>query len=214
MTVWYLGRAAGLVSLVAFTMATTLGAMGSSGGSRGDISRAKRRFLQQYAHRAAAVVGLGTLLVHIGSLTVLDSRSGVGPRSIVIPLSSTYRPFAVTLGALALLTIVFTAVIGATRGRLARSVSASRHWRLLHLVGYAGWVLLIGHSLLAGTDVPTPWVLGLESGCIAAVLVAVVARLNSRTRHRGGPLALARAQLASPSARRANRSVPVARIDT
>jgi methionine sulfoxide reductase heme-binding subunit len=210
MTLWYLGRAAGIVSLVAFTIATTLGAMGSSAGSRGDLGRARRRFLQQYAHRAAAVVGLGTLVVHIGSLTVLDSRSGVGLRSIVIPLSSTYRPFAVTLGALALWTIAFTAVVGATRGRLAVSVSASRRWRLLHLAGYAGWVLLIGHSLLAGTDVHTPWLLGLEFGCIAAVLVAVAARLNSQSRHRRRSLALGRSQLAS-TAVHAKESAPAAR---
>jgi len=209
MTLWYLGRAAGIVSLVAFTIATTLGAMGSSGGSRGDLRRARRRFLQQYAHRAAAVVGLGTLVVHIGSLTLLDSR-GVGLRSIVIPLSSTYRPFAVTLGALALWTIAFTAVVGATRGRLAASVSASRRWRLLHLAGYAGWVLLIGHSLLPGTDVQTPWLLGLELGCIAAVLVAVAARLNSESRHRRGSLALGRSQLASTPVR-AKESVPAPR---
>jgi sulfoxide reductase heme-binding subunit YedZ len=201
MTLWYLGRAAGVVSLVAFTFATMLGAVGSTVGSRSDLGQPRRRFLQQYAHRAAAVVGLGTLVVHIGSLTVLDSLSGVGLRSVVLPLSSTYRPFAVSLGALALWTIVFTAVVGAGRGRLAGSVSTSRRWRLLHLAAYAGWLLAIGHSLLAGTDARTPWMVGLESGCIAAVLVAVAARLNSQARHRRTPLTLARADVAASPAR-------------
>jgi sulfoxide reductase heme-binding subunit YedZ len=204
MTLWYLGRAAGIVSLVAFTLATKLGAVCTTVRPRGDLGEPRRRFLQQYAHRAAAVVGLGTLAVHIGSLTVLDSRSGVGLRSVLIPLSSTYRPFAVTLGALALWTIVFTAVVGASRGRLASSVSTSRRWRLLHLAAYAGWLLLIGHSLLAGSDLRTPWMLGLELGSIAAVLVAVAARLNSQARHRSAPLTLARAHLATPPTRTAH----------
>jgi sulfoxide reductase heme-binding subunit YedZ len=201
MTLWYLGRAAGIMSLVAFTLATMFGAVGSTVGAQGGLGQPRRRFLQQYAHRAAAVVGLCTLVVHVGALTVLDSRSGVGLRSAVIPLSSTYRPLAVTLGALALWTIIFTAVVGASRGRLAGSVNASRRWRLLHLAAYAGWGLSIGHSLLAGTDARAPWMLGLESGSIAAVLVAVAARLNSEARHRNAPLTLARAYLAASPAR-------------
>jgi sulfoxide reductase heme-binding subunit YedZ len=206
MTLWYLGRAAGIVSLVAFTLAVMLGATASTVGAHASDSEARRRLLQQYAHRAAAVVGLGTLVVHIGSLAVLDSQSGVGLRSVVIPVSSTYRPFAITLGALALWTVVFTTVVGGGRGRLAGSVSASRQWRRLHIAAYAGWALSIGHSLLAGTDAWMPWMLGLQSGGVAAVLVAFALRLTSHARYRRTSLTVARAHLATSTANAAHVS--------
>ena len=206
MTLWYVGRAAGTVSLVAFTLAVVLGALGSTVSSRAGLGQPRRRFLQQYTHRAAAVVGLGAVAAHIGSLTVLDSQSGVRLRSVVIPMSSAYRPLAVTVGALALWIVVFSAVAGASRGRLAGSVSAARRWRLLHVAAYAGWMLSVGHGLLAGTDARTPWMVGLQAGCMAAVLVAVAARLSSQARYRAAPLVRSRGLLAASPARAVSRS--------
>ena len=149
MTLWYVARAAGLVALAALTLSTSLGALASI-RQIGDTAGSHRfRFALQYLHRAAAGTGLLLLVTHITTL-VLDSQSGVDLRAVVIPFTASYRPFAVGLGALALFVTVFTALLGAARGRLAASAAVARRWRLLHVSAYAGWAMAMGHGFLAG----------------------------------------------------------------
>jgi sulfoxide reductase heme-binding subunit YedZ len=174
-TLWYLARAGGLVALAALTLATALGAIASVRQPDDGAVAHRVRFLVQYLHRAAAVTGLLTLVLHIGSL-VVDAKSGVNLRAVVVPLTATYRPVAVAVGSLALLAFVFTAVVGAARGRLSASESAVRSWRRLHLAAYVAWVLAVMHGFTAGTDSTYGPVLLGYIGAVSLVTVAVLAR--------------------------------------
>lgn len=172
MTLWYLARAAGVTALVFFTIAASLGALGS--GSR----QPERRFWLQYVHRSAAVTGLLLLVAHVVAV-ILDSNVDISASVIVRPFGSGYRPFAMTVGVLALYGLVLAAVVGAARGRLARSEAFSRRWRSIHIAASTGWLLSIGHSLVAGTDRGTPWMLAITLTCLAAVGASVAVRLRS-----------------------------------
>jgi sulfoxide reductase heme-binding subunit YedZ len=62
---------------------------------------------------------------------------------------------------------------------LAASATFTKYWRKLHIAASVGWLLSIGHALLAGTDRSTPWMLAITIGCLAAVATAGVYRLNA-----------------------------------
>jgi sulfoxide reductase heme-binding subunit YedZ len=186
MTLWYLARAAGVMALVLFTVTASLGALGA--GSR----EPERRFWLQYVHRSAAVTGLILLLAHVVAV-ITDSYVSVSASVLVLPFSSGYRPFAVTVGVLAMYGLVLAAVVGAARGRLARSAAFTKRWRSIHIAASVGWLLSIGHSLLAGTDRGTPWMLAITLSCLAAVAISVALRMRSRAIQASTPLSLARA---------------------
>src|SRR4051794_13513257 len=106
MTLWYLARAAGVMALIFFTLAASLGALGS--GTR----RPERRFWLQYVHRSAAVTGLLLLLAHVVAVTA-DAFVDISMSVIVWPFGSGYRPFAMVVGVLAFYALVLAALVGA-----------------------------------------------------------------------------------------------------
>ncbi|GAA0963808.1 hypothetical protein GCM10009554_83790 [Kribbella koreensis] len=174
MTLWYLARAAGVMALIFFTLAASLGALGS--GSK----LPERRFWLQYVHRSAAVTGLLLLLAHVVAV-IADSFVDITVSVLVWPFGSGYRPFAMVVGVLAFYALVLAALVGAARGRLARSEAFTKRWRSIHIAASVGWLLAVGHSLLAGTDRSTPWMLAITLTCLAAVGASVAVRLRSRT---------------------------------
>lgn len=172
MTLWYLARAAGVVAMIMFTVSAALG-IGMSGSRRPE-----RRFWLQYVHRSAAVTGLVLLATHVIAV-ISDSFVAISPAVLFWPFGSGYRPFAVLLGVLALYGLVLASLVGAARGRLAASETFSKYWRKLHIAASIGWLLSIGHALLAGTDRGTPWMLAITLTCLTAVATAGAYRLNA-----------------------------------
>ncbi|TDU88354.1 sulfoxide reductase heme-binding subunit YedZ [Kribbella voronezhensis] len=186
MTLWYLARASGVMAMVLFTIAASLGAIGA--GSR----KPEQRFWLQYVHRSAAVTGLLLLAAHVTAV-IADSYVAISPSVLVWPFGAGYRPFAVTLGVLAMYGLVFAALVGAARGRLASSQAFTKRWRSLHIAASVGWLLSVGHGLLAGTDRSTPWMLAITTSCLVAVVASAAVRARSRAVQASTPLSLARA---------------------
>jgi len=176
MTLWYTARGAGLAALVALSMATALGAVVSM-PSRNPA----RRVVLQYAHRAAAVLGLALLAVHVTAI-VADAKAHVGVLGALIPFQSSYRPGSVALGSVAAYLFLAVSALGLGRGRLARSPQAIRVWRGLHALAYLGWAAAILHGFRSGTDVGTGWVDAVFLVCLVGVLAAITARLVSLAR--------------------------------
>ena len=175
MTLWYTARGAGLVALITLSAATALCAVVSV-----PSRNAARRVVIQYAHRSAAVLGLGLLMLHVTTI-VLDAKAHVGLLAVVVPFTAGYRPLWVGLGSIALYLIVTVAALGMARGRLAASERAVRVWRRLHQLSYAAWALAIVHGFMSGTDVGTGWVNLIFLGCMVSVLFAISVRLVSVT---------------------------------
>ncbi|MFI5695849.1 hypothetical protein ACIA58_28615 [Kribbella sp. NPDC051586] len=172
MTLWYLARAAGVVTMVMFTLSAVLGMV------MPNVRRPERRFWLQYVHRSAAVTGLVLLATHLTAV-IADSYVAISPTVLVWPFASGYRPFAMAVGVLALYSLVLASLLGAARGRLAASATFTKYWRKLHIAASVGWLLSIGHALLAGTDRSTPWMLAITISCLAAVATAGFYRLNA-----------------------------------
>jgi hypothetical protein len=142
---------------------------------------AARRVVIQYAHRAAAVLGLALLAVHITAI-LTDARAHVGILGALVPFQSGYRPGSVAFGSVAAYGFVAVSALGLARGRLARSPQAIRVWRGLHALAYVGWGSAILHGFRSGTDVGQGWVDAIFVVCLIAVLAAITARLVSLAR--------------------------------
>jgi hypothetical protein len=176
MMLWYTARGAGLAALVALSAATAVGALVSM-----PSPNPARRIVVQYAHRAAAVLGLALLAVHITAI-LADGKAHVGILGALIPFQSSYRPGSVAFGSVAAYVFLAVSALGLGRGRLARSPQAIRVWRGLHALAYLGWAAAMIHGFRSGTDVGAGWVDALFLVCLVGVLAAITACLVSLAR--------------------------------
>lgn len=173
MTLWYTARGAGLAALIALSVTTTLGAL----GSRKSADTANRVVLQ-YLHRTAAGLGLGLITVHVGTI-LLDAKAGIGVAGALVPFASSYRPNAVAFGSITAYLVIGLASLGLARGRFAASAAGARAWRALHAVSYLAWATAVFHGFTAGSDTDLTWVRLLFVACVLAVPIALVTRLSA-----------------------------------
>jgi sulfoxide reductase heme-binding subunit YedZ len=180
MILWYLARAAGIAAFASLSLATGLGALTArSTAGTPSLVRARaveRRVVWQYAHRAAALVGVALIVLHIVTL-IADPYAGVGVTGL-LPFGSAYRPLAVTFGVLAAYLLVAVVVTGLLRGRMARSAAGARRWRYVHVTAYLAWAASAWHFLQAGSDAGTWWALAVLIAGTAVVAGGVAARLT------------------------------------
>jgi len=185
MTMWYLIRAFGMVSLMALTLSTVLGVLATQ--SQRSARAVDRRIVQQLVHRSSALFGLLALAGHI-ALSIADSYVRVGVSGTLIPFAAAYRPVAMGVGSIATYVLILVAVTGLSRARFARSRGSAIAWRAIHMSAYLGWLLSLLHGVFGGSDTRTVWAILTYTACTAAVLVAVVWRYTApqqrRIRHR------------------------------
>jgi methionine sulfoxide reductase heme-binding subunit len=164
---WYLTRGSGLVCLVLLTASVVLGITTTVRVS------APRwpRFLIAALHRNLSLFVMVVLVFHI-AVAVLDSYAPLGWLDAVLPLSSSYRPVWLGLGALSLDLLLAVIVTSLLRERLGH-----RRWRAVHWAAYASWLSAVFHGLGTGSDTKTPWVLVLTIACVISVLAALGMRL-------------------------------------
>jgi methionine sulfoxide reductase heme-binding subunit len=190
---WFATRGAGVVSLLLFTAVVVLGILAVMRWQ----SPTWPRFLSAGLHRNLALLSVVFLVAHIVT-AVVDPFTALGVIAATIPFTSSYRPFGVGLGVIAvdlLLAIVVTSLL---RDRIGQ-----RAWRAVHWLAYGSWPLALVHGVESGSDASTPWLIGLELGCVAAVFVAVGWRIVAGRSNRSRLSAVvAGSGLPAPSTRR------------
>jgi predicted ferric reductase len=164
---WYLTRSTGAMAMLLLTFALVLGVM--------DVRRFNTarwpRFAIDGLHRNVSLLALAFLVVHVLT-TVLDSFVSIPLSAAVIPFVSSYRPFWLSLGAVAcdlMLAVLLTSLL---RQRIGYG-----GWRATHWLAYAAWPIAIAHGFGTGSDAGRTWLLALSLGCIAAALAAVLIRV-------------------------------------
>jgi predicted ferric reductase len=165
---WYTARATGVVALVLLTMTVALGVAGSTRLSTKRLPRVVRSGL----HRNLSLLSVGFIGAHVLS-SVLDPYAGISNTSAIIPFSSHYRPFWLSLGAIAfdmLLAVILTSML---RSRLSQ-----RAWKAVHWLAYACWPIALWHGLGTGTDSRVSWLLLLDAAAVLVVAAAVLWRLR------------------------------------
>jgi methionine sulfoxide reductase heme-binding subunit len=167
-SVWYLMRASGVVSLLLLTAVFVLGIA--------TTSRWRPRGLPGFAvvslHRSISLLAVVFLAVHVVT-AVVDPYAVVGIAAVFVPFAAGRSAFWVGLGALSLDLVAALIVTSLLRARLGL-----RAWRAVHWVAYLAWPLAIGHSLGVGSDAGTLWLRALAVGCIASVVAALAWRVR------------------------------------
>jgi sulfoxide reductase heme-binding subunit YedZ len=146
-TTWIILRAAGVGAYLTLFLSVAFGLVATS-------APFDKRFAKQSAitiHQFLSTVGLVLLGVHIGGL-LLDSYIHFGPKEILVPAASTYRPVAVAFGVIAMYALVVVLVSSWMR----RHYSA-KLWRRLHLFAVPAFVLSMVHGIFAGADASRRW---------------------------------------------------------
>jgi sulfoxide reductase heme-binding subunit YedZ len=164
---WTTARASGLVAILAVTGAIFLGARRPARLTLGGLSA------RVYAlHRALGIAALLATAVHLISLWLDEFIEFTVSQLLLLPWTSSYEPFGVTLGWLAMLFLVLAAASGALRRFLPG-------WRVAHMVSYLTFALGLVHGLLAGTDAGSPLALAFYLTMLLMVGWATYRRLLS-----------------------------------
>ncbi|MYW67600.1 hypothetical protein GTY65_26530 [Streptomyces sp. SID8379] len=173
----FMDRMAGVVALVALSVAVMLGL---ATALRGVLPPGLRTYAMA-AHRGAGVLGVGALFVHIG-VKVAGDRIGAAAAAFGVGSPD----LLVGLGTLACHLFLLALATGIWRG-----VFATRRWirpfRVLHGASYAAWLAALVHGLTAGRA-PAPWVVVCYALCVAGTAALLTYR-NVRTARPGKPAA-------------------------
>ncbi len=163
---WYLTRATGAIALILLTLALVVGVAAIG---RWRTARSPR-FVIDGLHRTSSLLALVFLVVHIVT-AVLDSFAPIGWLDAIIPFAGAYRPLWLGLGA-----IGFDLLLAVTVTSLLRVRIGYHEWRAVHWLAYLAWPIAVLHGFGTGSDVRVTWMMAVNVACIAAVLIAVVAR--------------------------------------
>ncbi|HET7272150.1 MAG TPA: ferric reductase-like transmembrane domain-containing protein, partial [Rubrobacter sp.] len=162
---WAVARSAGFVAFLAATGAVLLGVRRPVRLPVGGLPA------RVYAlHRALGITAVLALVVHLTALWMDSFVQFSWLQLLAAPWTSSYRPLAVTLGFLAMVTLLLTAASGALRRLLPG-------WRIVHALAYITFGLSVIHGLLAGSDTGSVWAITLYTGALAAVGATSLRRL-------------------------------------
>ena len=165
---WFANRGTGFVLLVLLTLSTMLGVLSTARVS----PRLWPRMLTQGLHRNVSLLAVTFLVAHVVT-AVVDTFVDIRWWHAFVPFAGTYMPFWLGLGTLSL-----DLMIAITATSLLRHKMSHRPWRAIHVMAYASWGLGLLHGLQMGTDAGSVWGAAINYGCIAVVLLAVLARLG------------------------------------
>lgn len=165
MTNWNLLRAAGIGAYVMLFLSVSWGLVSTTTPFGKRVSKPSSTLVHQFM----STCGLFLLAIHVGAL-LFDGFMPFRVADVFVPLSSTYRPVAVTLGILAMYLLVFVIVASWLRKPIGTA-----WWKRTHLLAIPTFALSLLHGLFAGTDGTRPvmWWTYVGTGLVVVFLIVV-----------------------------------------
>jgi len=139
---WFASRATGVV---AWILATTSVVWGLALATRALGKQPRAPWLLDL-HRHLGGLTVLFVLAHMGALWA-DSFVELGPRELLVPMASAWKPEPVTWGVIGLYMLLGVELTSLVKHRMPK-----RLWHAVHLVSYLAWVASTVHFLRAGTD--------------------------------------------------------------
>jgi sulfoxide reductase heme-binding subunit YedZ len=162
---WITSRAAGVVALLASSLAVSLGMM-----MGGRLAKGRKPDLR-VTHEALSLATIAALVVH--ALALLgDSFMHPSLADIAIPFVSGFARLWTTTGIVAGWMLILLGLSYYARGRIGPA-----RWRSLHRFTALAWVLGVVHSVGEGTDAGAAWFLAAAAAVVLPAGALLVARL-------------------------------------
>jgi predicted ferric reductase len=168
---WYAARAGGVVAYVLLSAVVVVG-LALAGKER---LPGWPRFAMEDVHRFGGMLVGAFVSAHV-LLLLIDSKAHLSLAQIIVPFSSSYRPFWTGLGTVAVELLLALAVANHYRKRISHQL-----WRRLHYLNFAVWLGATAHGLGAGTDRSSVWLLWIYFIAIGAVAGFTVRRVLRTT---------------------------------
>ncbi|MFF2412344.1 hypothetical protein [Streptomyces sp. NPDC058092] len=165
----WLDAMAGVVALVSLSGSVLLGL---TTAFRNLLAPHHRQYAQ-HLHRAAGLLGIGFLVLHI-TVKIAGHRIGPGDALLTRKLPTTAADFRLAPGTLACYLFLPAAVTRVWRGLFATR-RRIRPFRILHAASYAGWAATVVHGPTAGRP-PAPWAAASYTARLATAAAAQVQR--------------------------------------
>jgi methionine sulfoxide reductase heme-binding subunit len=163
---WITSRSAGIVALLASSLAVSLGLM---------MARRSRLPDLRVTHEALSLATIGALVVH--ALALLgDSFLRPSLADIAIPFVSGYQRLWTTTGIVAGWMLILLGLSYYFRARIGTA-----RWRSLHRFTALAWVLGVVHSIGEGTDASAAWFLAAAAAVVVPAGALLAARLTPAT---------------------------------
>lgn len=166
-TMWYATRAAATCAYITLSLTVLLGIVRSVAR----VARVRKTWLLEETHRYVANATAAFVAVHLTTL-LLDPLIPFSPLNLLLPADEPYRPFAVTVGILAMYSLLLVLVSSWLRRHISYDL-----WRSLHYVTFVAFWLVTLHGLLAGSDAGTSWMRLLYLGAALLVCAGMLTRL-------------------------------------
>jgi methionine sulfoxide reductase heme-binding subunit len=164
---WYVARATGIVAWALLTMAVVWGLLLSTSLLK---SWSRPKWLLDL-HRFLGGLAVLFTAFHLGAL-VADSYTSIGLTDLVVPLASSWKPWPVAGGVVALYLLVAVEVTSLAMRRLPR-----RYWRWVHLTSFGCFWLATVHGITAGSDAANRLLWWTSWGSSALVLFLTLYRV-------------------------------------
>ena len=163
---WYAARSAGVVAYCLLTGGVLLGVLLAG--------RARLPRWPQFAvadvHRFVALLTGAFVALHVYAL-LLDRYVHTSVVAVLVTGASSYRPFWVALGTVALELLAAVGISNLLRRRLGHV-----RWRRIHYLTFAVWATATTHGIGAGTDSGAEWLRLLYVVSVGGVTAAVAWR--------------------------------------
>jgi DMSO/TMAO reductase YedYZ heme-binding membrane subunit len=164
---WAVARSSGLVAFLAAMGAVILRTRRQSGLPIGGLPS------RVYAlHRALGIASVLAVAVHLVALWADNFVEFTASQLLLVLWTSSYEPFAVTLGWLVMIALLLAAASGGLRRLLPG-------WRVVHALAFLIFPLGLVHGLLAGSDSGSLLALAFYLATLLAMVWAVYRRLFS-----------------------------------
>ncbi|MFA7248018.1 MAG: ferric reductase-like transmembrane domain-containing protein [Dehalococcoidia bacterium] len=161
---WWAGRALGFLAYIALWLSMCFGALVSSGGAGGLVSK---KWIMDF-HQEWTLVAVVSTVLHIIVL-VTHAESRVTPWAAIIPFVSATLTGPVALGTIAAIGLAVIVASSWIRTRVPYPA-----WRALHALSFGVMMLALAHSVASGTDTGIPaagWLYVVTTASLAGVIV-------------------------------------------
>jgi methionine sulfoxide reductase heme-binding subunit len=145
---WYVTRAAGLISYLLVWLSTVWGLAVSNK----ILDPVLHRSFTYDFHEYLSLLAIGFMFLHVGVL-LADKYLPFSVAQILVPFAAPYRPVWVGIGTIGLYLTLLVSITFYIRRWIGQKT-----FRLIHLASYLAFVAAALHGLFAGTDSPLPTV--------------------------------------------------------